>query len=97
VTILIMSVPSVLRPPAVLVPGGSLLTAITFGVLNVLGSVSGVLLLLLVAAGVLGEVIVWFGFAGIRPRQGTTPGCPRLGARLSGAGPVPWAPSRRQH
>ena len=60
-----MSVPSVLRPPAVLVPGGSLLTAITFGVLNVQGSVSGVRLLLLVAAGVLGEVIVWVGFAGI--------------------------------
>jgi hypothetical protein len=60
-----MSAPSVLRPPAVLVPGGSLLTAITFGVLNVLGSVSGVLLLLLVGAGVLGELLVWVGFAGI--------------------------------
>ena len=60
-----MSVPSVVRPPAVLVPGGSLLTATTFGVLNVLGSASGVLLALLVGAGVLGEVIVWAGFAGI--------------------------------
>ncbi len=60
-----MSVPSVLRPPAALVPGGSLLTAITFGVLNVQGSVSGVLLLLLVGTGVLGEVLVWVGFAGI--------------------------------
>jgi hypothetical protein len=60
-----MSVPSVVRPPAVLAPGGSLLTAITYGVLNILGSASGALLALLVAAGVFGEVLVWVGFAGI--------------------------------
>jgi hypothetical protein len=69
VTILIMSVPSVARPPAVLVPGGSLLTALAFGVLNALGSAAGGVLALLVGAGVLGEVIVWAGFAGIWSRS----------------------------